>query len=523
MLPEMSLKRGGPMNQTLKEKITEALTSVLPITLIVLLLSITITPLPAGTMMMFLTGACLLIVGMGFFSLGTDMAMMPIGDGIGAEITKSRKLSFMIPIGFFIGTVVTIAEPDLSVLANQVPAVPNSVLILTVAAGVGLFLVVAILRTVFQIPLSRMLVVFYLLIFFLAFFAPRDFIAVAFDSGGVTTGPITVPFIMALGIGMASIRADDGSREDSFGLVALCSIGPILAVLLLGIFYNPSTAGYEPAQVPDVFTTTDMADQFAAGFPTYLKEVVIALSPILVCTVIFQLVTRRFRKRQAIRIGVGALYTFVGLVLFLTGVNVGFMPAGHYIGAELAESSRRWLLVPLGMVIGYFIVAAEPAVHVLNKQVEEISDGAIPQKSMQLCLSIGVAVSIGLAMLRILTGISIFWLLIPGYAIAIGLTFVVPKVFTGIAFDSGGVASGPMTATFLLPFAMGACESVGGNVLTDAFGIVAMVAMTPLITIQLLGLVYKGHQKKSARQTALPAVEEEIIDFEENTDEKAYL
>ncbi len=501
------------MNQTLKEKIKEALTSVLPITLIVLLLSITITPLPAGTMMMFITGAGLLIVGMGFFSLGTDVAMLPIGDGIGAEITKSRKLSVMLPIGFFIGAVVTIAEPDLTVLANQVPAISNPVLILTVAAGVGLFLIVAILRTVFRIPLSWMLVGFYILVFLLAFLAPRDFVAVAFDSGGVTTGPITVPFIMALGIGMASIRSDEGSREDSFGLVALCSIGPILAVLLLGIFYNPSTANYTPAEVPDVFTTADMASQFAGGFPTYLKEVAVALVPILIFSLIFQLISRRFRKRQIIKISVGGVYTFIGLVLFLTGVNVGFMPAGHYIGQELAVSSYKWLLIPLGMIIGYFIVAAEPAVHVLNKQVEEISDGAIPQKSMQLCLSIGVAVSIGLAMLRILTGLSIFWLLIPGYALSIGLTFFVPKIFTGIAFDSGGVASGPMTATFLLPFAMGACESLGGDILTDAFGIVAMVAMTPLITIQLLGLVYKFQQKKAARQPALPAAEEEIIDL----------
>lgn len=497
------------MNQTLKAKIVEALTSVLPITLIVILLSITVTPLPAGTMMMFLTGACLLIVGMGFFSLGTDMAMMPIGDGIGAEITKSRKLSLMLPVGFFIGTVVTIAEPDLSVLAGQVPAIPNLALILTVAAGVGFFLMVAILRTVFQIPLSRMLVVFYLLVFVLAFFAPRDFIAVAFDSGGVTTGPITVPFIMALGFGMASIRGDDGSREDSFGLVSLCSIGPILAVLLLGIFYNPTSAGYEKTISPDIQTTADLAKAFGAGFPTYLKEVAIALAPILVCVLIFQLITRRFRKRQGIRIGVGAGYTFVGLVLFLTGVNVGFMPAGQYIGEQLA-SVHKWLLIPLGMVIGYFIVAAEPAVHVLNKQVEEISDGAISQKAMKRCLSTGVAVSIGLAMVRILTGLSIFWLLIPGYAIAIGLTFVTPKIFTGIAFDSGGVASGPMTATFLLPFAMGACESLGGNILTDAFGIVAMVAMTPLITIQLMGLIYK---RKAAAAPAKPEVTLEIIDF----------
>lgn len=505
------------MNKKLKEKILEALSSVLPITLIVAFLSITIAPLSVGTLVLFLVGAMLLIVGMGFFSLGSDMSMMPIGDGIGAQLTRSKNLLLIIGIGLLIGTVITIAEPDLKVLATQVPTVPDMVLILTVAVGVGLFLVVAMLRTIFRIKLSHMLIAFYLLVFILSIFVPNDFIPVAFDSGGVTTGPITVPFIMALGIGMASIRGDKNSQDDSFGLVALCSIGPILAVMLLGIFYNPSTANYQPSTISDPSTTVDVAQAFGSNFPVYFEEVLVALVPILVFSILFQLISHFFRRKQLVKVGVGMVYTFIGLVLFLTGANVGFMPAGQFIGSSIAASPYKWLLIPIGMVIGYFIVTAEPAVHVLNRQVEEISQGAIPQKSMRLCLSIGVAVSIGLSMVRVLTGISIYWILIPGYAIAIGLTFFVPPIFTGIAFDSGGVASGPMTATFLLPFAMGACESLGGNILNDAFGVVAMVAMTPLITIQLMGLIYKKKMARIADDAAKENADDadDIIDYEE--------
>ncbi len=503
------------MNKILKEKIKEALTSVLPITLIVFIMSISITPMPIGTMMLFLAGAVLLILGMGFFSLGADIAMMPIGEGIAARMTQSKKIWHIILVFLFMGIFVTIAEPDLQVLARQVPAIPDFTLIITVAVGVGIFLVIAMLRTLFQISLSKMLVFFYIGIFILAAFTPKSFIAVAFDSGGVTTGPITVPFIMAMGLGISSVRSDPGSQDDSFGMVALCSIGPILAVLLLGILYNPSTAHYEGLTVPEVTTMADVARQFALEFPAFLKEVVLAILPIAAVFAVFQRAFKHYSRREVIRIAIGLGYTLVGLVLFLTGVNVGFMPAGQFMGTVIAGSAFKWLLIPLGMLIGYFIVAAEPAVHVLNKQVEEISAGAIPQKYMQISLSIGVAISLGLAMTRLLTGISIFWLLVPGYILALSLSFFVPKIFTGVAFDSGGVASGPMTATFLLPFAMGACEALGGNILTEAFGIVAMVAMTPLITIQILGLIYVRRMKKAGAEASKAIqAEEEIILYE---------
>lgn len=499
------------MNKKLKERINEALSSVLPITIIIFLLSISFVPIPIGTTIMFLVGAFMLIVGMGFFSLGADVAMLPMGEAVGAELFKMRKLWLVVIVTFIIGFIITIAEPDLLVLANLVPSIPGMPLIIAVAAGVGIFLVVSILRIIFKISLAQLLLLFYLLLFTLSYFTPTDFVPVAFDSGGVTTGPITVPFIMAIGVGLAAVRSDKDSQDDSFGLIALCSIGPILAVMLLGILFRPTDALYTQVQVTEVLTTRDVAIQYARELPKFTKEVGLAFAPISFFFFIFQALSRRFPNRQIAKIIIGFVYTFIGLVLFLTGVNVGFIPVGHLLGSEIAAATYKWALLPLGALIGYFIVNAEPAVHVLNKQVEEVSNGAISQKAMRLALSIGVAVSLSLSMLRVLTGISIYWLLIPGYVIALALTFFVPKIFTGIAFDSGGVASGPMTTTFLMPFAMGACESIGGNVMTDAFGVVAMVAMTPLVTIQIMGMIY-GKQMKTVKETeaAASAIDENM-------------
>jgi hypothetical protein len=492
------------MNKVLTAKIMEAFSSVLPITVIVLIASVILAPMPSGTILMFLAGAALLVIGMGFFTLGADMAMMPMGEGIGVQLTKSSNIFLAIFVSIVMGVIITIAEPDLQVLARQVPSVPSMTLVLTVAGGVGLFLAVAVLRTFLKIRLSALLIIFYLVVFGLAFLpvTPWSFIPVAFDSGGVTTGPITVPFILAMGIGVASLRSDKNSQDDSFGMVALCSVGPIMAVLLLGIFFNPGSAAVESHNIPVVETSRDVVKNFAIELPHFAEDVLIALGAIVACFLVFQLLTRRFKKHQLGRVAVGFVYTFLGLVVFLTGVNVGFIPVGQLLGSQLAVAPFKWILVPLGVIIGYFIVAAEPAVHVLNKQVEEISSGAITAKLMSRGLSIGMSIALGITMARILTGISLMWILIPGYTLALVLSFFVPPIFTGIAFDSGGVCSGPMTSTFLLPLAMGACEGVGGNLMTDAFGIVAMVAMTPLIIIQIMGLIYSRKQKKSVAAQA---------------------
>ena len=508
--------RKTKLKEKLLEKLEETLKAVLPVLVIVLVLCFTVAPVEPGIMLAFLLGAVLLIVGMMFFTLGAEMAMTPIGENVGTGMTKTRKLWLMVALTFILGFIVTMAEPDLQVLAGQVPSVPNIVLVLSVAAGVGIFLVSALLRMLYRVSLSRMLIVLYAAVFLLAYLAPGDYIAVAFDAGGVTTGPMTVPFIMAFGIGISAIRSDERAEDDSFGLVALSSVGPILSVLALSLIYRPESAEYVPARIPDIGDSVELWKLFAGELPEYMKEMAVSLLPIIFFFSVFQFVFRQVPKRMLIRTGVGMVYTYVGLVLFLTGVNVGFMPAGNYMGQVLAGQPYKWLIVPAGMLIGFFIVRAEPAVFVLTRQVEDITSGAISAGAMGLSLSIGVAVSLGLAMVRVLTGISVFWFVIPGYAAALLLSFFVPKIFTAIAFDSGGVASGPMTATFLLPFAIGVCTNIGGNVVTDAFGVVAMVAMTPLITIQTLGLVYELRSGYLERRDAkrAEAVFEQLPDDE---------
>ena len=500
------------MNRKLLEKIKESLSSVLPVTGIVILIHLLLSPMPGGTFALFLIGAVLLVLGMGLFTLGADLSMMPMGERVGAHLTKSKKLSILIPVCFLIGALITIAEPDLTVLAGQVPTVPDAVLILTVAVGVGLFLVLALLRIIFRKSLQLLLFAFYGLVFVLAAFTPEEFLAAAFDSGGVTTGPITVPFIMALGIGVAAVRGGNSAQDDSFGLVTMCSIGPVLSMLLLGMFYNAGTGGHTSVEAHNPTGIEEILKLFGQAIPEYLADVALALLPVVLFFLVFQILFLRLSRKRLLKMGVGLLYTFVGLVLFLTGVNVGFLPAGYALGSRLGATAAGWI-IPIGMAMGFFVVMAEPAVHVLNKQVEEITVGAISQRAMLLSLSVGVAVSIGIAMLRVVAGVSIWYFLLGGYAVALGLSFFVPKIFTAVAFDSGGVASGPMTAAFMLPFAMGACDALGGNILTDAFGLVAMVAMTPLITIQLLGVLYSIKLRRTVQAAEPEAEQIEIFEF----------
>ena len=488
----------------LYEKFREACASVLPIVLIVAVLCLFFVPVGSDLMLSFVIGSVLLIVGMGLFTLGSEMSMTQIGTHIGARLTKSRKLWLILSVSFLLGVAITVAEPDLQVLARNVPSIDTTVLIITVSVGVGLFLLISMLRILLVIPLRWLLLGFYGLVFLLAAFAAPDFLSVAFDSGGVTTGPMTVPFIMALGVGVASIRSDEHAQEDSFGLVALCSIGPVLAVLLLSFVYSgaPETAQTVVSAYAD---TVALGHGYLAGLPESLAEVAVAMLPIIAFFLVFQAVSLHLRRIPFLRILIGLGYTCVGLVLFLTGVNVGFSSLGYVLGGSLINTQKKFLLIPLSMVMGWFIINAEPAVHVLNKQVEELSAGAISAKAMGLSLSIAVSLAMGLSMVRVLTEVSILWFVAPGYVLALGMSFFVPRTFTAIAFDSGGVASGPLTAAFMLPFAMGASAALGGNVMNSAFGLVALVAMMPLITVQIMGVVYVLKSRAEAGK-AVPSV-----------------
>ncbi len=507
------------MNKKLREKIEESVSSVVPITAIVLALTVVLVPMETGTVLLFLTGAVLLILGMGLFQLGAEMAMTPLGEGIGTQLFKIRRLPVTLALCLVMGALITIAEPDLQVLANQVPSLPNATLIWTVAAGVGVFLALAAVRILFGIPLRRMLWVLYGLLFLLSLAAPGDFLSVAFDSGGVTTGPITVPFTSwRWAWASPPPEATKTAPTTASVLVAFSSVGPILMVLLLGIFQNPGEASYTTVDIPHLTTTQEVVRAFARELPHYGREVLSSVAPVLGVFVVFQVLTRRYHRRQLLKMVVGFVYTIVGLVLFLTGVNVGFAPVGALLGQDLVSLSSPWALVPVGMLIGYYIVKAEPAVQLLNHQVEDLTNGAVSRHAMNLCLSVGVSVSVGLAMVRVVTGLHLYWILIPGYLLALVLTRFVPQVFVGIAFDSGGVASGPMTSTFLLPLSIGACAGVGGNVVTDAFGVVALVALAPLIAVQVMGVVYARRLRlapEELTETAARPEDDEIVEWEE--------
>jgi hypothetical protein len=501
------------------EKIKEALVSALPVTLIVYVLALTpLVDLSAVELITFSVGAVLLILGIGLFNMGADLAMTPMGTHVGAGLSRQKRLWLLLAVCFVLGMLITIAEPDLQVLANQVSAVMNgTVLVYAVGVGVGAFLIVAILRIVFRVRLGSILMLFYMLLFALALLlvvsGNENLLPLGFDSGGVTTGPITVPFIMALGVGISNILGDKRSKENSFGLVSLCSVGPILAVMVLGIFSKNDML----YQVPDYAVDGDIVAAFTHAAVHTCKEVAVALGLIVAFFLICQIIFLRLPIRKLLRIGIGVIFTFAGLVIFLTGVNVGFMPIGYKIGHALG-SGHPALMISFGLVIGVLVVLAEPAIHVLNSQVEEVTGGLVRKKSMMLGLCIGVGAAIALSMARIVFDFSLVYYVVPGYFISLALSLFVPPVYTAIAFDSGGVASGPMTSGFILPLATGACVAMQGAdaVLRDAFGVVALVAMAPLITIQLLGfrgIVSEKLSEKRAMKKILDADDQQIINF----------
>lgn len=509
------------MLKILSEKLKESFASVLPVTLIVLVLSFTpLVSFSTKELLVFAVSAVFLVVGIGLFNLGADLAMTPMGEHVGSGLTKSRKLLLLLSVCFVMGVLITVAEPDLSVLAEQVKnAVEPMLLIVTVGIGVGFFLLLAIVKVVWKKDLSTIIIFFYMALFMLGMlmltFGKEQFVPLAFDSGGVTTGPITVPFIMALGVGVAGAIGGKNANENSFGLIALCSIGPIMALMGLVIF-SKGDLTYKLS--PESYSIdASLGENFVPTVAAVAHEVLVALGLIVVFFLALQFVALRLSRSKLVQMSFGICYTFVGLVVFLTAVTVGFMPVGFELGYNLAKMPRA--LVASGFVIGMVVVLAEPAVHVLNKQVEDITGGLVSKRSMLIALSVGVGLSIGLSMIRIIVGFPIIYYLIPGYFISLALSFFVPKLYTAIAFDSGGVASGPLTSSFILPLSIGACSVIhdgGDSILSYAFGIVAMVAMTPLITIQVMGfraIASKKIKNRLMMRRIQDADDEQIIDF----------
>lgn len=495
------------MDKLIKEKFKEAIASIIPVMIIMILVGIYLK-FNIVTMISILISTLLLISGVTLFTLGADLSMMEIGKTISSELLKTRKVSIILLVSFIVGVIITIAEPDLKVLADQMTAINNWTLILSVGLGVGIFLSIAVARIIYQIKLKNIISFFYMVLILMIFISKKEMIPVSFDSGGVTTGPMSVPFILAMGIGFSSTKNRTNSQNDSFGLISLCSIGPIITVLLLSLFMTSDmTYTYNISKEVTDFSTL-LINYIHEIFPI-LKEVLISLLPIIVLFIIFCLVTRNVRKKQIIKVMIGLPITLIGLTLFFIGVNVGYLPIAYLIGINMYNKAK-FLLIPIGLVIGFVIVKAEPAIAVLTEQIEKLTEGSIKRNVMNNTIALGVSVAVALSIFRVLTGASITWVLVIGYLIALILMRFTPEIFTMVAFDSGGAVTGPMTTTFLLPLVVGICYACGGNVLTDAFGLVAFVALSPLLTIQTLGIIYKV---KSNSSTSIDTIDETIIEF----------
>ncbi len=494
------------MIKSVKNNLKEAISTIMPIVIFVMLLCIVI-PMPPSLLISFLLSSFLLIIGTGLFTFGADISMLIIGEKIGNKLVKSKKIWLVLLVSLIIGTVITIAEPDLRVLADQLSTIPSNTLIIVISIGVGVFMLLAALRSLYSLDLNIILLVSFLIIFMLLPFVPADFIPVAFDSGGVTTGTISIPFIMTLGVGFVASRTDKKAKESSFGLIALGSTGPILMIMLMGIFYRPNTIVDMSQFVSSSWGFSDYINQIGTSF----GDVLFSVSPIVIVFTIFQLFTKDVNKIELRKIVLGIIIIIIGLTLFLTAANVGFMDMGYFIGEYMAASTYKYLLIPITMVIAFFIAIAEPAVKILIDQVEELTEGSISKGAMKFGLSIGVSLAAGLSIIRTFTGTSILYYIIPTYLICLILMFIVPKTFTAIGFDSGGAAGGTLTTAFLLPIAIGVCLANDGNILTDAFGIAALASVVPIITVQLIGLIYKV---KNSAIIRIDELDESIVDYQ---------
>lgn len=496
------------------DKLKESALSIVPFFLIIIILYLIFLPFNIWAFGGILIATLFMIFGMSVFNIGVDMSTMKMGGYVGSHLSKSRRITFMTILSFILGFIVTIAEPDLMVLAEQVPGISSKwIILITVSAGTGIFLLLSTIRTLFRWSIKKMLIISYAVALILCIFSPLNFLPLAFDAIGVTTGAVSVPFIMAFGLGICAVRSGKNNQEDGFGLVALASIGPVIAILLLSLFIKGDAVA-DTTAVEMISTGTQLGTSILSGILSYLKEVFIVIIPIFLFFLIYNFIFLKLPKSTLLRIFIGLLYTYLGLVIFLTGVSVGYLPTANVLGRSIASGTTKWLLIPLGLIMGFTMVFAEPAVHVLNKQVEDITEGVISKKSMMIGLSIGVALAMLIIVIRALFAIDFMWICAPIVILMIILSIFTPELFEGIAFDSGGVAAGSLTASFVLPFIIGVCTEFGLDSMLFAFGSIALVAILPTVVIQIMGIKYKLIVEKSKKKAKVSPSNVTIIEFE---------
>ncbi|NLL00174.1 MAG: DUF1538 domain-containing protein, partial [Clostridiales bacterium] len=476
------------------DKTKEVTKTLFPVVALVLIISLTIVDVQNDVILRFLVGSVLLLLGLTIFLWGVDLAMDPIGEHMSKEVAMSKSPIKIAILSCLLGFLITVAEPDLLILGDQVEgasggSLGSSIIVYMVSLGVGVMVSLGVFRLLRDRPLNKFMAITYGIILVLAFLVSEEFLAIAFDASGATTGALTTPFVLALSLGLSNVKGGKNAEENSFGLVGIMSSGPILAVMLLSIISRQKNI---QGDAGEYIFQEGVLGPILEAIPHLFIESLIALLPITILFFIFNFARFRIKKGEIVGIIKGLTFTLLGLVIFLTAVNSGFMDMGRVLGMEIAKMNKG-LLIGIGFVLGLIVVLVEPAVHVLGEQIEEVTGGHIPVNLIRMTLSLGVGTAIALSMVRIVVPeVKLWYFLLPGFAIAILLSFKSNPIFVGIAYDAGGVASGPMTATFVLAFAQGAATSIEtANVLVDGFGVIAMVAMAPVLSIMILGTIFQ--------------------------------
>lgn len=481
------------------EKLKEVLTSILPIVVVFSILAIFLLKLPGEEIAMFIFCIILVVLGFTIFLTGVEVGINPMGAIIGKEIPKRRSRMFMILVVFTISFLVTIAEPDVSVFATQVHEMFSSInpgtLTLCIAVGVAFFLIVAAFRIIYKLSLRAIITAGYVVVAIMTIVlyatGNNEFIAIAFDSGGVTTGPVTVPVLLALGIGICSVGAKR-NRMEGFGMIGLASIGPIIALLIMGLVSNTTyAAGSESA--PEELTIG--LELLWKEFVESARGVLIALLPLIAFFIVFKRVFLQHSWASIYYMVEAVAVAGIGVIIFLTGVYTGFMPVAIKLGVELA-TYEPFLVIILGFVLGFLVAFAEPAVSILGDQVQRASRGMLPRKLIIMVISVGVAFLVALGMMKTVYDLNLIWIIIPGYVITIVLMWLGEKDMVGIAFDAGGVSTGPMSVAILSSIYVGLSSALydGATAVINGFGLIALIALAPCLFLSALSVFmkYKG-------------------------------
>ena len=492
------------------QTIKETFLSSLPLAIIMIIMCVFVAPMNDPLNYIKLTiGYISVVLGQSLFLVGLDTSILPIGKMVGGSLIKLKKTVFIIFFGVLFGLLATVAEPALSVLARQVHMIMNivdvTVFIWVMGAGIGVFVGFALFRIIKDFNIRIVFLLLYAIIFITVIFVPNEFIALAFDGSGATTGDVSVPFILVLGLGISATMSKHKTNDESFGIIGLASVGPILAVFLYGIILRIIHGGAIPAA--DMYDP-GTAESLGSILVGNLSDVALALLPIVILFLPFQFFFIKLPKKELLKILLGTIPVYLGLLIFLSGIDFGFAFAGKYIGEIFFQASRpewsKWLLLGVGFILGAAITLSEPAVTVLGDQLEEITNGHIKNLTIRITLAIGIGFASLLSMLKILTQVNILYFLIPLYVIALIMMRFTPKLFVGLAFDSGGVTGGALTSAFLTPLTLGVAQVVAEeagptaqSVLTNGFGIIAFISVTPLIAVQTLGIIYELKSKRT--------------------------